>query len=125
MISERFLPSIAAFSKIEDIARSLEKGTSAGALLDSYVAGFYQQRFKKFRLNILQEDLFNYGVVLMPSVMKYEQCFKNYLASRQDFFFSVVSQQMIPLKVSSRIPHLASILYALVILWHQLNLTYQ
>ena len=86
---------------MEDIASSLEKGTSSGALLDSYVAGFYQNLFKKFRLNDLKEDFFNYGFVLMPSVVKYERCYRNYLASTQDELFSTVSQNIIPLKVSA------------------------
>ena len=91
---------ITALSSVEDIAKSLEKGTSSGALLDSYVAGFYQDRFKNFRLNGLQDDFFNYGFVLMPSVLKYDQCFTNYLSSRQDELFSIVSKNIIPLKVS-------------------------
>ena len=94
------LVPIAALSSVEEIAKSLDEGTSSGALLDSYVAGFYQERFKNFRLNGLQDDFFNYGFVLMPSVLKYDQCFTNYLASRQDELFSIVSENIIPLKVS-------------------------
>jgi len=88
-------------SSVEEIVYALEEGISSGALLDSYVAGFYQSHFKKFRLNGLQEDFFSYGFVVMPSVLKYEKCFKNYLASRQNELFSIVSKNIIPLKVSS------------------------
>ena len=92
---------LAALSSVEEIVYALEEGISSGALLDSYVAGFYQSHFKKFRLNGLQEDFFSYGFVVMPSVLKYEKCFKNYLASRQNELFSIVSKNIIPLKVSS------------------------
>ncbi|XP_065053809.1 uncharacterized protein LOC135682729 [Rhopilema esculentum] len=86
------------FSDVEEIVRSLEDGTSVGALLDSYVAGFHQDKFQEFRLNDIKEDLFTYGVVLMPTVMKYEKCFKEFLMSNHDFLSHVVSSNIIPLK---------------------------
>ena len=88
-----------AVGNVEKIAESLERGHAIGALLDSYVAGSYQYLFKNFRLNDLKEDLFSYGVVLMPTVMKYERCFNDYLTSRQDFIFHAISKNIIPLKV--------------------------
>ena len=82
------------------MVRSLQDGTSVGALLDSYVAGFHQDKFQEFRLNDIKEDLFTYGVVLMPTVIKYEKCFKEFLMSNHDFLSHVVSSNIIPLKVS-------------------------
>eukprot|EP00112_Aurelia_sp_Birch-Aquarium-sp1_P015629 Seg3483.1 transcript_id=Seg3483.1/GoldUCD/mRNA.D3Y31 product="Hyperpolarization-activated voltage-gated potassium channel" protein_id=Seg3483.1/GoldUCD/D3Y31 len=90
-----------ALGNVEQIAESLQHGHAIGALLDSYVAGSYQDLFKNFRLNDLKEDLFSYGVVLMPTVMKYERCFRDYLTSRQDFIFHAISKNIVPLKTTT------------------------
>lgn len=83
---------------VPDLVNSLQAGKAIGVLLDSYVAGYYQQLFNKFRLNDLREDLFSYGVVLKPNVIKNERCFRDFFHSRQDQILEIVSANIFPLK---------------------------
>ncbi len=80
----------------------MKKGPAVGGLLDSYVAGYYQDLFREFRLNDLREDFFSYGVVLKPSVMSQERCFRDFIASHQTEIFELISENITPLKVSGK-----------------------
>eukprot|EP00794_Sanderia_malayensis_P003192 gene3192-3664_t len=85
-------------SNVYDLANSMRKGDAVGAMLDSYVAGYYQNIFREFRLNDLREDLFSYGVVLSPSILSQERCFRDFITSNQHIIFQYISENIKPLK---------------------------
>ena len=70
-----------------------------GLLLDSYIAGHYQDLFVKFLLADVIEYVFSYGMVLRNKGTQMNGCFRIYLDMNKDKLFIDVSKAIKPFKV--------------------------
>lgn len=70
-------------------------------LLDSFVAGHYQEKITKFRLVEVMEYVFSNGLVLENKGLWLEQNIRTYIQNNKDTLFRIMSSSIRPLKVNS------------------------
>lgn len=68
-------------SSFEELSRTLSKREIEGALLDSYVAAYHGDKFRKFRVNNIIQAPKAFGIVLGPKLSSQYLygAFKDYL----------------------------------------------
>ena len=70
-------------------------------LLDSFVAGHYQEKITKFRLVEVMEYVFSNGLVLENKGLWLEQNIRTYIQNNKDTLFRIMSSSIRSLKVKS------------------------
>ena len=68
--------------------------------MDSFVAGYYQEKFHNFRLVEIMEHVFSYGIVLSNKGMWIEPNIRTYIENNKEKLFKAMSSSIRPLKVS-------------------------
>ena len=86
---------------MEELPQVLERGETDGLLLDSFIAGHYQDLFVKFLLADVIEYVFSYGMILRNKGLRMNSCFRIYLDMYKDKLFLDVSKAVKPFKVST------------------------
>ena len=89
------------YSSVAEIVRKIKEGEVQGILLDTYIAGEYQDQLKDLRLQQVIDYTFSYGVVLSRDALALRRCFSHFLESKQSQIYSTISKVIKPLKVSS------------------------
>ena len=73
-------------------------------LLDSFVAGYYQEKFSRLRLVEVIEYVFTYGLVLENRGLWLEPNIRAYIQNNKDKLFRIMSSSIRPLKVTPSNP---------------------
>lgn len=81
------------------IMEALHRGEIQGALLDTYIAGEFQDDLEDYKLQEILEHVFVYGVVLSRDAEELEHHFRSYLERKQSRIYNTISQVVKPLKV--------------------------
>ena len=87
-----------------EIVGKIKEGEVQGILLDTYIAGEYQDQLKDLRLQQVIDYTFSYGVVLSRDALALRKCFSHFLESKQSQIYSTISRVIKPLKVK-RLQH--------------------
>eukprot|EP00794_Sanderia_malayensis_P019961 gene19961-21915_t len=85
-------------SSVQDMVQMISSARAEGALLDSFVAGYYQESFNKFRLVDIIEHVFSYGSVLTRKGLWIEPLIREYARNNKDKLFDYMSNSVRPLK---------------------------
>lgn len=97
---QRSSSSFLEYETVQELSLVLESGEAEGLLLDSYIAGHYQELFAKFLLADILEYVFAYGMVLRNEGVLMNKCFRLYLDMNKDRMFYDISKALKPFKVS-------------------------
>ena len=92
-----------AYSSIDGIIEGLSKGDIQGALLDTYIAGEYQDQLNKYKLQEILEHLFVYGIVLARDAAQLENRIRTFTEQKQSTIYNTISKAIKPLKVRNNI----------------------
>ncbi|XP_065053119.1 uncharacterized protein LOC135682248 [Rhopilema esculentum] len=87
-----------AYNSVEEIVSKVEEGEVQGILLDTYIAGEFQEQLKSLRLQQVIDYSFSYGVVLSRDGLALRKCFSHYLESKQSQIYATISKVIKPLK---------------------------
>lgn len=87
------------FDSVPDIVEAMDNGEIQGALIDSYIAGEYQDDLKKYILQEILEHTFVYGVVLSRDAIVLENALRENIERRQSEIYNVIARAIKPLKV--------------------------
>ncbi len=87
-------------ASVQEIVQLMSSGKVEGSLLDSFVAGYYQESFNSFRLVEIIEHVFAYGVVLSGKGLWMERQIREFTQNNKEKLFNYMSLAMRPLKVS-------------------------
>jgi len=90
------------FSSVAEIVGKIKEGEVQGILLDTYIAGEYQDQLKDLRLQQVIDYTFSYGVVLSRDALALRKCFSHFLESKQSQVYSTISRIIKPLKTSGQ-----------------------
>ena len=89
----------AAHTSIDHLLTSATHSKHQAALLDSFIAGHFQEKFIKFRLVEIIEHVFSYGIVLSDKGLWLEPNIRNYMQNNKEKLFKIMSMTIRPLKV--------------------------
>ena len=92
---------ILGYASVPAIIAALKKGVIQGALLDTYIAGEFQDQLQDYKLQEILEHVFVYGVVLARDAERLEKELRTYLERKQSKIYNTISKVVKPLKVSS------------------------
>ena len=83
-----------------EIVQKVEEEEVQGILLDTYIAGEFQDQLGKLRLQQVIDYTFSYGVVLSRDGLALRKCFSHFLESKQSQIYATISKVIKPLKVN-------------------------
>ena len=83
-----------------EIVQKVDEGKVQGILLDTYIAGEFQDQLGKLRLQQVIDYTFSYGVVLSRDGLALRKCFSHFLESKQSQIYATISKVIKPLKVT-------------------------
>ena len=89
------------YDSVSEIAESLQKKTVTIALIDTMIAGYYQEDLKQFTLNKIIETMNSNGVIFLNEGSKYASCIRNYIFDRQQEVLNEVSKNVKVIKYNS------------------------
>jgi len=89
---------VKGYSSVPAIIEALNQGVIQGALLDTYIAGEFQENLVEYKLQEILEHVFVYGVVLARDAEKLEKEMRTFLERKQSQIYSIISQVVKPLK---------------------------
>lgn len=89
---------VRGYSTVPKIMEALHRGEIQGALLDTYIAGEFQDDLEDYKLQEILEHVFVYGVVLSRDAEELEHHFRSYLERKQSRIYNTISQVVKPLK---------------------------
>lgn len=91
-----------AVQTIEELNQMINEGKAVGILLDSYVAGNYQNVLQKVRLVDVEAHSFTYGFVAGFDNMRIIQCVRNYIITKKDQLYLRVFSEIVPLRDNTK-----------------------
>lgn len=90
------------FDSIEEIAESLRTETIKIALIDTMVAGHFQEALEGFELNKIIESMTTVGVIFLNDGSKFAKCARNYIYDKQQEVLNEISQSVRIVKFSPK-----------------------
>ncbi|XP_065059202.1 uncharacterized protein LOC135686791 [Rhopilema esculentum] len=87
-----------AHTSIDHLLSSATNSKHQAALLDSFIAGHFQEKFIKFRLVEIIEHVFSYGIVLSDKGLWLEPNIRSYMQNNKEKLFKIMSMTIRPLK---------------------------
>jgi len=93
--------TLIAYHSIPDIIEALKNDEVQGALLDTYIAGEFQDQLRNYKLQEILEHVFVYGVVLARDASVLEDRMRVFIEQKQSSIYNTISKVIKPLKVGS------------------------
>ena len=89
---------VKSYASVPDIIDALKKDEIQGALMDTYIAGEFQDDMTEYKMQQVLEYVFVYGVALARDARKLEDCFNKYIETEQSKLFTTISKVVKPPK---------------------------
>jgi hypothetical protein len=89
---------VKGYASVPAIITALRSDEIQGALLDTYIAGEFQDDLQDYKLQEILEHVFVYGLVLARDAEKLEKELRTYLERKQSKIYNTISKVVKPLK---------------------------
>eukprot|EP00111_Clytia_hemisphaerica_P018047 TCONS_00053399-protein len=90
-----------AFPTINEVIDALKRREVRGILIDSYIAAEYEEQLKSFKRQMVIEYITSYGVVFLNEGVRFSDCVRDYVFSRQNEISEIIRQNVQLLEVST------------------------
>ena len=78
---------------------ALKRREVRGILIDSYIAAEYEEQLKQFKRQMVIEYITSYGVVFLNEGVRFSDCVRDYVFSRQNEISEIIRQNVQLLEV--------------------------